>query len=209
MQQKQTAIIGFGGMARELTETLRLIKTNVSSINYFVEDEFYNEKSGSRLLSELLEKQDNFDTYMGIGDGQTRMRLSRLFSTKAEFPSVIHPTAVLGANVKSGKGLIAQQFVTITTNVNIGEFCQLNLYTGISHDCTIGDFFTASPKVSVAGNVHIGNLVTIGTNAAVLPGINICDNVIIGAGAVVTRNITKPGTYAGIPAQRLIKSFSK
>ena len=203
MQQKQTAIIGFGGMARELTETLRSINTNDSSINYFVEDEFYIEKSGSRLLSELVEEQDDFDSYMGIGNGQTRMRLSRLFSAEAEFPRLIHPTAVLGARVKSGKGLVAQQFVTITTNVNIGEFCQLNIFASISHDCTIGDFFTASPKVSVSGNVHIGNLVTIGTNAAVLPGINICDNVIIGAGAIVTKNITEPGTYVGIPARKI------
>lgn len=203
MQHKRTAIIGSGGFASEITETLRLIKTNISSINYFVEDGFYNEKSGSRLLSELLEEQDNFDTYMGIGDGQTRMRLSRLFSTEAEFPRLIHPSAVLGANVKSGRGLVVQQFATVTTNVNIGEFCQLNLYVGIGHDCNIGDFFTASPKVSISGNVHIGNHVTIGTNAAVLPGINICDNVIIGAGAVVTRDITEPGTYFGIPARKI------
>ena len=45
----------------------------------------------------------------------------------------------------------------------------------------------------------IGNGVSIGSNATIL-GVNICDEVVIGAGAVVTKNIDKPGVYAGSPA---------
>jgi len=33
--------------------------------------------------------------------------------------------------------------------------------------------------------------------------VNICDNVVIGAGSVVTKDITKPGIYAGNPAKFL------
>ena len=51
---------------------------------------------------------------------------------------------------------------------------------------------------------HIGNNVSIGSNATILP-INICDNVVIGAGSVVTKNISKPGIYAGNPAKFLRK----
>ena len=49
----------------------------------------------------------------------------------------------------------------------------------------------------------ISNRVFIGSNATILP-INICSDVVIGAGSVVTRDIIKPGKYAGNPA-RLIK----
>ena len=48
----------------------------------------------------------------------------------------------------------------------------------------------------------IGNNVSIGSNATVLP-VTICDNVVIGAGAVVTKDISKPGIYAGNPALHL------
>ena len=49
---------------------------------------------------------------------------------------------------------------------------------------------------------HIGNHVSIGSNATILP-VRICDQVVIGAGSVVTRDITRPGFYAGNPARFL------
>jgi len=48
----------------------------------------------------------------------------------------------------------------------------------------------------------IGNRVSIGSNATVLP-VKICDGAVIGAGSVVTRDIVKPGFYAGNPARLL------
>ena len=49
----------------------------------------------------------------------------------------------------------------------------------------------------------LGNNVSVGSQATLLP-VNICNNVVIGAGAVVTKDIIKPGIYAGNPA-KLIK----
>ena len=43
--------------------------------------------------------------------------------------------------------------------------------------------------------------VFIGSNSTILP-VTICSNVVIGAGSVVTKNITKPGRYAGNPAKK-------
>jgi acetyltransferase-like isoleucine patch superfamily enzyme len=48
----------------------------------------------------------------------------------------------------------------------------------------------------------IGDNVSIGSNATVLP-VNICDGAVIGAGAVVTKDILRPGIYAGSPARLL------
>ena len=49
---------------------------------------------------------------------------------------------------------------------------------------------------------EIEDNVLIGSNATILP-VKICKNVVIGAGSVVTKDITKPGTYAGNPAKLL------
>jgi len=53
---------------------------------------------------------------------------------------------------------------------------------------------------------RIGDRVSIGSNATLLP-VAVCDDVVIGAGAVVTRDITRPGVYAGNPA-RLLRATS-
>ena len=46
----------------------------------------------------------------------------------------------------------------------------------------------------------ISNNVSIGSNATILP-VKICENTVIGAGSVVTKDISKPGIYAGNPAK--------
>ena len=50
----------------------------------------------------------------------------------------------------------------------------------------------------------IGDNVSIGSNATILP-VQISNNVVIGAGSVVTKDIMKPGVYAGNPAKFIRK----
>ena len=57
--------------------------------------------------------------------------------------------------------------------------------------------------MNISGNIILGSRVLIGTGAQILQGLTICDDTIVGAGAVVTKNITEPGTYVGIPARRI------
>jgi UDP-N-acetylbacillosamine N-acetyltransferase len=59
------------------------------------------------------------------------------------------------------------------------------------------------PGAKILGTAKIGSRCRIGTNSTILPGIEICDDVVIGAGAVVTKNITEPGTYVGVPAKKM------
>ena len=73
----------------------------------------------------------------------------------------------------------------------------------------INDVFTEGGPAGGDTNkwkpTSIGNHVSIGSNATILP-VTICDKAVIGAGAVVTKNILKPGIYAGNPA-RLLRSL--
>ena len=54
-------------------------------------------------------------------------------------------------------------------------------------------------RIDYAGQA---NNVSIGTNSTILP-VTISDNVVIGAGSVVTKDIKKPGIYAGNPARKI------
>ncbi len=109
-------------------------------------------------------------------------------------------------------------FVEIQKGVVIGEDCKIQSHSficelvTIGNNCFIGhgvmfvnDLFS---KGKPAGDsqfwksTNLGNHVSVGSNATILP-VTICDHAVIGAGAVVTKDISKPGIYAGNPAKFL------
>ena len=131
--------------------------------------------------------------------------------------TVIEPVNIYGCKI--GSKTFIGPFVEIQKEVIIGERCKIQSHTFICELVTIGDgcfighgvmfindvFSTGGPaqgNKDLWKQTTIGNNVSIGSNASVLP-VSICDNVVIGAGSVVTKNITKPGIYAGNPAKFL------
>lgn len=112
-------------------------------------------------------------------------------------------------------------FVEIQKGVSVGNRTRVQSHTficelvSIGDDCFIGhgvmfinDLFSeggpARGRMDLWKPTRVGNSVSIGSNATLLP-VKICDRVVIGAGAVVTKDITRPGFYAGNPATLLRK----
>jgi acetyltransferase-like isoleucine patch superfamily enzyme len=129
--------------------------------------------------------------------------------------TIIEPANIYGCKI--GKDTFIGPFVEIQKDVVIGEKCRVQSHAFVCELTTIGDncfighgvmfvndlFSTGKPagaNKDLWKAVNIGNNVSIGSNATILP-VTICDNVVIGAGSVVTRNIEKPGIYAGNPAR--------
>jgi acetyltransferase-like isoleucine patch superfamily enzyme len=130
---------------------------------------------------------------------------------------VVQPVNLYGCSI--GDDCFIGPFVEIQRKVTIGNRTRVQSHAFICELVTIGeDCFishgamfvndlaqTGEPAFSrpeLWKSTRLGNRVFIGTNATVLP-VNICDNVVVGAGAVVTKDIGKPGIYAGNPARYL------
>jgi len=130
---------------------------------------------------------------------------------------VVFPVNLYGCTI--GDDCFIGPFVEIQKGVIIGARTKIQSHSficelvTIGNDCVIahGVMFindTFSIGRPAMGNksqwkeTRIGNRVYIGSNATILP-VDICDDVVIGAGSVVTKNITKPGIYAGNPAKKL------
>ncbi len=133
---------------------------------------------------------------------------------------VVRPVNLYGCRI--GARSFVGPFTEIQRNVNIGADCRIQSHSficefvDIGARCFIGhgvmfinDLFSGGGPArgdrSKWKSTRIGDDVSIGSNATILP-VNITDHVVIGAGAVVTRNIDKPGVYAGNPA-RLIRAL--
>jgi acetyltransferase-like isoleucine patch superfamily enzyme len=130
---------------------------------------------------------------------------------------VVQPVNLYGCRI--GDKSFIGPFVEVQKEVRIGARCKIQSHTFICEGVTIGDDCFVGHGVMFINDLFteggpaggdrtkwkqtvIGNHVSIGSNATILP-VTICDKVVIGAGAVVTKNISKPGIYAGNPAHFL------
>jgi len=150
--------------------------------------------------------------------GEPRIRKAAIVDvTFGENVTVVEPVNIYGCTI--GDGTFIGPFVEIQRGVVIGKRCKIQSHSFVCDLVTIGDdvvvahgvmfindlFKTGGPANNnreLWASTRIGNRVSIGSNATIL-AVTICDGVVIGAGSVVTKDITKPGIYAGNPAKFL------
>lgn len=129
--------------------------------------------------------------------------------------TILEPVNLYGCAI--GDNCFVGPFVEIQKTAAIGKRTKIQSHSFICELVTIGDDCFIGHGVMFINDVfasggpsggdkmkwkstQIGNHVSIGSNATILP-VSVCDHVVIGAGAVVTKNISKPGIYAGNPAR--------
>ena len=137
--------------------------------------------------------------------------------TAGEGVTVVEPSnlfeCTLGDGVFVGPFVEIQRGVTIRARTRVQSHAFICELVTIGEDCFVShgamfvnDTFArggpARGDQSSWRSTTIGDRVSIGTNATIMP-VTICDDVVIGAGAVVTKSITEPGLYAGVPARRI------
>jgi acetyltransferase-like isoleucine patch superfamily enzyme len=139
-----------------------------------------------------------------FGEGVKVVRPANLYGCKIGARCFVGPFTEIQRSVTIGADCRIQSHTFICEFVDIGERCFIGHGVMFINDVFSGGGPARGDKTKWKAT-RIGNDVSIGSNATILP-VNIADRVVIGAGAVVTRNIDKPGVYAGNPA-RLIRAL--
>ncbi len=221
-------IFGIYGMSGFGREVLPLIKEEISIFGgnpeniYFIDDAVSNEEkilvNKHKVLSfkSFIEyKSDNKYIAIAIANSKIREKLTnKCIENNINLFNVIANNVIKMDEVTIGSGSILCPFVTLTSNIQIGESFHANLYSYVAHDCKIGDYVTFAPGVKCNGNVEIGDYAYIGTGAIIQQGkpgkpLKIGKNAIVGAGAVVTKNVPEGMTVFGNPAIELTKTNLK
>lgn len=115
--------------------------------------------------------------------------------------AIVHPSCILGSNIKIGAGSIICPGSILTCDIEIGDSVVVNIGCTLGHDVKLGSYIHVSPNTSLSGYVSINSYCEIGTGVSVVPGVKITERVVIGAGAAVVKDIAVPGTYVGLPAR--------
>lgn len=117
------------------------------------------------------------------------------------FATILHPAAVVAADVLLGEGAQVMAGAVIQPGSRIGIDSIINTRASVDHDCIIGDYVHIAPGVTLSGGVTVGRCSHIGTGATVTQGISIDNRCLVAAGAVVTRNMAEGAKVRGVPAR--------
>ena len=170
--------------------------------------------NGHRVLTYaewMVEPAESRHISLAIANSAVREKLAaRCLADEVQFFDVKAANVVVLDNVKTGLGVVLCPFVTLTSNIRIGQQFHANIYCYVAHDCLIGDFVTFAPGVHCNGNVVIEDHAYIGSGAVIKQGepgqpLVIGKGAIVGMGAVVTRNVLAGTTVVGNPAKLFLK----
>ncbi len=139
---------------------------------------------------------------IAIGNNKVRRQIAAQLPG-ARWHTAIHPKATVSPFAQVGAGTVIMAGAVVNPGAVIGRHCIVNTTAVVEHDNRIADFVHISVGAKLAGTVTVGEATMVGIGAVVRNNVSICGDCMVGAGAAVVKDITGPGTYAGVPARRL------
>lgn len=205
---KDIIVIGGGGFAKEIIWLADDCNRKVRGV---LDDNVRThglELQGTKVLGKI----DSWKKYasdcefiIAIGNPRVRKLVTDKMKHlgKPKYTSLIHPSVHLSNTVKISEGAIICAGAILTTDIELGEHCILNLNVTVGHECDIKDFVTIAPMAAISGNVTLNTLVEVGTGAVIRQGLTLETGSMLGMGGVLTKNIPERFIFAGNPAKKL------
>lgn len=195
--QKPLILMGSGGHAKVLLETLRTLNYPLLGIAD------PNLSVGSALFGLTILGSDDviagyspeeIELVNGIGalpkDNGLRVKLFNRFNQQGyRFKTVLNSTAIISPSAQFLVGVQVMAGAIIQADAHIANNSIINSGAIIEHDCRIGEHVHIAPRAVLSGGVEVSDHVHIGTGAVIIQGIKIGRGSIIGAGSVVTRHV--------------------
>jgi len=206
---KDVYILGAGGFGREVYGWLLDLPEFGRDMRFggFLDDD-PNALDGFKLETGIVGSIRDYESrathvlVCGIGRVDLKRRVCQpLREAGAEFLTVVHPTAVLGRNVRLGTGVVLCPRVTLTCDIEVGDFAMINCHSSAGHDVRIGAWTTISAHCDLTGHTRIDEEVFMGSGASVIPGKRVGRGAVVGAGSTVIRSVAAGKKVFGNPAR--------
>lgn len=203
-------VCGTGEYAREVYYWIVDAQKSINEKFKGFLDHNYSSLAKFNLEHLYLGSEDDYRTMssdkiiIAIADEEVRKRIfSKLNNRKVKFTNFIHPSVIIGGNIKFGKGNIICPNCVLTCDIDIGNFNIFNINTTVGHDVCIGDFNTFCSHTDITGNVHIKDGNFLGSRVSILPKAKIGTNNKIAAGSVIYIGTKNNSIYMGNPAKKI------
>jgi len=145
------------------------------------------------------EKGDVF--LCAVGDPKGKRKYTEMLEERgAEFTALIHPTALVGHNVRIGPGAIICPMTQLSCDIELGRHVSLGTLTSGAHDVRIGSYSQISGGCQINGHANLGEGVFLGSSVTVLPKARVEDWSYVGAGSVILKRVRARTKVFGNPA---------
>ena len=151
--KKKLVIVGAGGHGKVVKEAA-LLQMEFDVIGFTDDRESGNEILGT--LSDFLSGKINADYFVvAIGNNEARKNIFEKLSVNHEAAVILHPSAVISASAKIGRGTVVLANAVINAEAIIGENCIINSLSLIDHQSFIGNHSHIAQGAIVGSNVKV------------------------------------------------------
>ena len=202
MSDKPVIILGTGGHAKVIADALKLSGREMLGFvtpDSKVESEFCGKKilGNDGIINQY--SSDEIELVNGIGSlpkKNIRWKLAEKMREQGyKFAIVIHPSAVIAADVNFDEGVQVMAGVIIQSGTKIKQDSIINTGSLIDHDCMIGKSCHIAPSVVCSGGVVVGDNTHLGVGSIVTEYRSIGNNCTIAAGSVIYKDIVDNITF--------------
>lgn len=207
---KNIVLIGGGNQAHYTIDIIEKegkynIVGIIDSIHEVGSDRFgYKILGRQENISQLIEEHNIEGGVISIGDNWSRYyvynQILELVPTFT-FVNAIHPSVIIGNNVKLGVGIVAMAGCIFNPKSQIGDFTFFATGAQVEHDCQIGDFSSISAGSVTGGYVKLGKFSAITLGVTVVDRLEIGENTVVGSGSLVTKSLPDNVLAYGSPAK--------
>jgi len=211
---KRIYILGVNGNARDVLETIALVRT--VDPNFPEPGGFLDDRLAPGTLVQGVPVRGSIETASKIVDAcfvnaigsPESYALKPAIIKKAGVPlssflSVIHPSAVISSSAQIGQGSVILSNTSIGSGVKIGNHVMVLQNCIVSHDSQIGDYSVLATGVCLSGDVHVEPGAYLGSHCCIRGGGNVGAGSLVGMGSVVVKDIPAGQVWCGNPARYL------
>ena len=202
---KEIAIVGAGGLGREVAWTLDRINAASGeplwSVVGFADDDPAKASgsfAGYPLLgscAKVAAERPEVSFFVAVGDNATRERIVRALGER-DFPAIVDPSADVAPSAVLSRGAFVGPKAVVSVAARVGAFAIVNARSGVGHDSALGDFSQVCPGASLSGATALGARALVGTNACTVPCVKVGDDATVAAGTVAFADVSAGTTLS-------------